>query len=394
VPFYISDYQPLSPSSGYGQPNQQSFGGINTGSPNYPAGRTYPITGRWRPGQSYVANYVAAQTASSRAERLNAYFAEQRAVTGLYRMQPPPQQRPPGVNPLGMNQGKFREEMEGKEYLGGYADDYVSAARVRVPQEGDFLSNRYQAYRKRPRTKEVYGQPLYREGDQAMYPGRNRLSPDDIRGWQAFFQANGFKTGPAGFWTEWESHAMKAFMTMANGTPGGGMDVNVLRQRVMADVQAGRLAPYHLADMLGVSGEGQNELAPGGGAGGGGGLDEDLTPYTETTVQRQVQEFSTDQGMLLIQDELARELGRAPTSAEVSRYVKQLNAKMRADPSIVTTVVTTNPATGRVDRSVTEEPTGVDPEALALSFSQAPSAERTEFRTGRYIEAIMAELGL
>lgn len=290
-----------------------------------------------------------------------------------------------------MNQGEMLPEFEDQRYLGGFPDDYASQTRVSVPYAGDNLSMRYHAYQRRPPTKMVYGRPIYREGMQATFA--SRLSVDQIRSWQVFFQANGFSTGPSGFWTEFEMNAMKAFMTMANGTPGGGMDVNVLRARVEQAVQAGELQAGALAPALGITGAGLNERAVG--AAGAGATGDELEPYTETTVTRQPIEFSTEQGMLLLRSELSRQLGRRPTEQEVGQFTKALNAAQRADPLTITSVVNVNPVAGTREETSTRKESSADPEAMAATFAteNVDQAELQGYQSQRFLEALISELG-
>jgi hypothetical protein len=314
---------------------------------------------------------------------------------GTYRQPGTP--NPYGINAGTMsqqNQGQFYAANEGREYIGGFPDDYASGATVAVPYGSDNLSLRYHYYQQRPPTKQVYGRPIYREGEQFTFPGKYRQTVDDIRRWQAFFQANGFKTGPSGLWTEFEQNAMRAFMGMANGVPGGGMSVFVLRDRVQADLASGAMQPGSLASLLNTPATGQNELAPG--SAGAGAVGDELAPYTETRVDREVTQYSTDQAMQLLRSELAQQVGRRPTDRELAAYVKALNSALRADPTVITQVVRTDPGAGTVDTTVTRDESSVDPQARAATFGieGVPQAEREGYQSQRYLEALMNELGM
>jgi hypothetical protein len=341
----------------------------------------------------------------ARAMSLNTYFQGQQyrnagRVPAMDSFRQPGTPNPYGLNAVTMreqNQGVFKSEFEGREYIGGYPDDYASTARVSIPYGSDNLSLRYHHYQQRPPTKAVYGRPVYREGQQHTYPGAMRLSPSQIASWQAFFSINGFKTGPVGFWTEFEANAMRALMMMANGTPGGGMDVNVLRRQVEQEISSGgpnALQPGQLAGMLGIPATGQNELAPGGAGAGAAG--DELAPYTETEVSREVTQYSTDQALMLLRGEFAREIGRRPTDKELANYVKGLNSALRADPTTITSVVRTDPGAGTIDRTVTRDESEVDPQGSAAEFAieGVPQAEREGYQTQRYLEALMSELGM
>lgn len=286
------------------------------------------------------------------------------------------------------NQGEMWAKFEGRRYLGGYADDYVSRTTVPVPYGEDNLSLRY--FANKGKSRNVYGVPVYREGDESNYAAR--LTPDQIRQWQAFFQAQGFKTGPSGVWSSAEISAMRAFMTMANGVPGGGMTVDVLRQRVQNDIETGALRPGELAVSLGGDLNELGEMVSSGGTSGGEGAD--MMPYTETSTQTQIQEMSADQGLLILRDAWIRSLGRAPSDAELSRFVKSVNAAMRADPTIITTVATHDPMAGTTTTETTTEETSVDPQGMALRESEQPSEERTEYQTNRYLDALAGLVGL
>jgi len=290
-------------------------------------------------------------------------------------------------NPGKYNQGQNFAAYEGRRYLGGYSDDYVSQTTVPVPYGSDNLSLRYHATQGRARP--VYGKPVYREGDESNFAARKTV--DQIRNWQAFFQAMGFKTGYAGIWSQFEQDAMRHFMTMANGVPGGGMTVDVLRQRVEADVTSGVLAPGELAGALGSS-----NLNPLGEdvTGGEGAGSAEMMPYTQTTTETQYQEMSPDQGVMALRQSWLEEYGRNPSQDELSRYVKAVNAAFRADPTIITTVMNVDPMAGTTDTTATTEASGVDPSGMALTESEEDNPERSEYQSNRYFSALMQELGV
>jgi hypothetical protein len=363
-------------------------------------GRGRPVTRRWSPGQPYfwdpkgTVYYLPKDlNPASPGAALARQLAAGRSVPSPYTGRQPGTPNPYGIGAGTMsqqNQGQFYAANEGREYIGGYPDDYASSATVAVPYGSDNLSLRYHYYQKRPPTKQVYGRPIYREGEQFTFPGKYRQTVDDIRRWQAFFQANGFKTGPSGLWTEFEQNAMRSFMGMANGVPGGGMSVFVLRDRVQADLASGAMAPGTLAAMLNTPATGQNELAP-----GGEGVGDELAPYTTTQVDKEITQYSTDQAMNLLRSELAQQVGRRPTDKELATYVKGLNSALRADPTVITQVVRTDPGAGTVDRTVTRDESSVDPQARAAEFaiSGVPEEEREGYQENRYLDALMAELG-
>ena len=121
-----------------------------------------------------------------------------------------------------------------------------------------------------------------------------------------------------------------------------------------------------------------------------------LEPYTETQVEREVSEFSADEGLAMIREIVAAEVGRSPTDAEVATYIKNLNAAFRADPTVITTVTTTNPMTGQVDTTRTQDETNVSPEGRAIEFGNEglSEAERFSYQSNRYMDVIMREIGL
>ena len=393
--FYSTDHAP------YGF--ERSATGYGSSAPTV-SPRPYPFSGRWNPGAPFAANYVASTLRASNNRRGGQGSFESQRRGGQGQVVPPyveglgdysPHPSVSRSNPYAvpwdqmakMNQGTMAAEYEGRRYLGGFPDDYASGTRVTVPYASDSLSMRYHAYKDRPQQKVVYGRPVYREGDQARFA--HNLNPDQIREWQAFFQINGWKTGLAGVWGEHEMTAMKAFMTAANGVPGGGMRVDVLRARVMADLQSGRITEGTLADMMGSAAGAQT--SPGGAEAGA-----PMEPYTETTVDKTVKEYSLDQGLALLRSDLARQVGRAPTQQELGAFIKALNAASRADPTVLTTVVTTDPMTGNVDTQRTLDETTVDPNARAATFATTgvPKAEREGYQGQRFLEALLSELGM
>lgn len=363
-------------------------------------GRTYTFSGRWDPNLDLEQNLARANGdvkdpgRPSIGMRANKYPVPA-GLAAAYESQrrEPYTPNPYGVSqytdPTTYNQG-INDAGQPRRYLGGYSDDYVSKTTVPMPYGADNVSMRYFATlgKRRP----VYGKPVYREGDESNYPGLAQLSVDGIRDWQAFFQQMGFRTGPSGSWTTYEMNAMRNFMTMANGVPGGGMTVETLRARVEGDIASGALLPGELAVQLGGD---LNELAMDGTSGGGGTGDE-LVPFTQTTVQRQVQEISADQALMVLIDHMRQQVGREPTQDEISRLVKGVNAAFRADPTVITTVVTTDPTTGEVTTEETQDETDVDVGAMALRSSRedVPEEERQEYQGNRYFDALMQELGV
>lgn len=282
---------------------------------------------------------------------------------------------------------------EQQPYIGGYPADfvyetYVPAQRGAGPLEGD-------APRRTAST--LYGRPLYREG--AEYAFLSGLGEEGLRSWQAFFAGLGFKTGPAGMISQHDIEAMSAFMGMANGVPGGGMKVENLRNLVMDQVRSGvyffrgvNESGDLLPTMLGE--EASGDLT--GGGGGGVGSDEYMGPITETMTRNIVQEISMDQGKLALRNIVANEIGRAPTEAEVREFVRRANSAFRADPTVITQVTTTDPITRESTTEITENETNVDPEGLALSFTEEdlPEEERYEYQASRYFDAIMSAIGM
>jgi len=287
------------------------------------------------------------------------------------------------------NQGEMWAKYEGRRYLGGYSDDYASRTTVPIPYGSDNLSLRY--YANQGKSRPVYGKPIYRQGDESNFAAR--LSVDKIRDWQAFFQAQGFRTGPAGVWTSFEISAMSNFMTMANGVPGGGMTVDVLRQRVQTDLETGALRPGELAVSLGGDLNELGEMVSSGGTAGAG-EGADMMPYTETSTQTQISQMSPDQGLLVLRDAWTRSLGRAPSDQELSRFVKGVNAAMRADPTVITTVATHDPMAGTTVTESNTDETSVDPQGMALRESEEPSEERSEYQANRYLDALAGLVGL
>lgn len=290
-------------------------------------------------------------------------------------------------------------------YLGfGEQTDVVMRSQVdRSPAETPDEWRRRNRFPEHPGNQQidVYGRPLYRRG--AEYTFGTKMDADGVRNWQAFFSGLGFKTGPAGMWGAFESDAMRAFMTMANTSPGGGMTVQNLRESVMRQVQQG------IFFFRGISEEGDllpqllgedvvDDLDGGGGGGGapeptGPGFTE---PYTQTTTERQVQRYSREEGKMALRNLVSQSIGRAPTDDEVKQYVRQLNAAFNEDPTVITTVTTTDPVTGESETDRTVDESDVSAEGRATDFARegVPEEELREYQTGRYMDTLMSAIGM
>lgn len=242
-----------------------------------------------------------------------------------------------------------------------------------------------------------YGRPLYRDGME--YAVASQWDADTVRQWQRFFGALGFRTSTSGTWGEPEAQAMRAFMGEANRTPGGGTTIQQMRDLVMQQVRSG-VYFYRgvneegdlLPILLGEEDLVQPQLIEGG---GGAGAAAQTEPYTQTVTERQITEYSMGEGMMAVRQAVERQIGRKPTEAEVRNYVRSLNAAFRADPSIITTITTTDPVTGESDMERTVDESDVSAEAEAMEFAEDVSPEeRQEFQAGRYFDALMSEIGM
>jgi hypothetical protein len=282
-------------------------------------------------------------------------------------------------------------------YIGGFQSDYVS--RQHVGADPMWGAGNLSGDAPRNTASTVFGRPIYREG--AAYSFMSRLGEAGIRQWQAFFAGLGFQTGPSGVISQHDLAAMNAFMGMANGVPGGGMKVDTLRNLVMDQVRSGvyffrgvNEEGDLLPAMLGETPAG--DLASADGAGGGGAGGEFTGPITETVTRNIVQEFSMDQGMLALRNIVANQIGRAPNDDEVREFVRQLNSAFRADPTVITQVTVTDPATGESTTDITEQETGVSAEAQAVEFGQegVPEEELYEYQASRYFDRLMSEIGM
>lgn len=280
-------------------------------------------------------------------------------------------------------------------YIGGLPQDAVTRATREIPGQMDMnLKDRRGRIVADAPAEEIdrFGKPVYRQGDEVKYG--SRLNVKEVRDWQAFFSTLGFKTGPAGAWTEREMDAMRAMMMYANGTPGGGMTVETLRDRVTRDIQNGlNVEELNLPGLLGE----ESTFAEGGARDSGQDVGEELgEPYTVTETERQITEFSKDEAMAAIRQVLAKDIGRAPTNAEARRFMSDVNSAFRDDPTVITSVTTVDPVTGEQDTERTVDETGVSVEERALQFGRedVPEEELREYQTGRYIDVIAQELGI
>lgn len=306
------------------------------------------------------------------------------AALGLTgRHNPPNFAGPYGISPWEFNQynkGVFDQEFEGREYLGSFPDDTVFVRGAEIPYSGDNLSLRYFDAQKRKRP--VYSKPKYRKGMEVTYGVK--LGAKAIGEWQDFFTMNGFRTGPRGLWTKYEIDAMAAFMGMANASYG-------------SSVEDLRTVVANSPDLFPPPGSGQPTLADQlgeNGDGGGSGLPTPTEPYTETTTETRITEYDAGDALMLVRNYVREQIGRDPTDREVQRFLKNLNAAARADPTVITTVTTTDPMSGESTTDVTTDETAVNPEAMGLQFGEevAPG-EEMEYQAGRYMDAIRGLLG-
>lgn len=122
-------------------------------------------------------------------------------------------------------------------------------------------------------------------------------------------------------------------------------------------------------------------------------------PVTTTTTNENTYVSSRPTARAALTAALTEELGRAPYRRDVDRFLNALNKAERANPTITTTVSTTDPNpkdhTVDVTTTTTTEESKVDPQARAERFAEKlDPKEARRYQTGNYYEVIASMLGM
>jgi hypothetical protein len=190
-------------------------------------------------------------------------------------------------------------------------------------------------------------------------------------------------TDPLKLYNYQQALARAGYMSATNASPVYSADFQKAMAAAMTDANYNGLS---LDSLLAMRALGQNNGRVGGGGGGGGGSS------TSTSITKSYNITSRPTAQSLLKQVLAQELGREPTSAEVSRFVKALNKEERANPSINRST-TTSTAKGSSTTS-TSTPSKVDPGAEAEEFGETVSPqERRMFQSSNYYDVIASMVG-
>jgi hypothetical protein len=168
-------------------------------------------------------------------------------------------------------------------------------------------------------------------------------------------------------------------------------DVGALWTKDVADAYADAMSDANgqymdLTDFLKLK-SGQRAASSGGRGGGGGG-----GPTSYRNVSKSVSITSRPTAQALLKQTLAAELGREPTDAEVTRFVKALNKQERANPSV--TVTTGSSKGGNSTSSSTTTPSKIDPGAEAEQFAETVNpSEARRYQTGELYDVISRMVG-
>jgi hypothetical protein len=164
-------------------------------------------------------------------------------------------------------------------------------------------------------------------------------------------------------------------------------DVGALWSKDVADAYAKAMTDANsqymsLDDYLKLK-SGQRKASGGGGGGG---------PTSYRNVSKSVSITSRPTAQALLKQTLAAELGREPTNAEVDRFVKALNKRERANPSV--TVTTGSSSGGNSTSNSTTTPSSVDPGAEAEEYAETVNpTEAHRFQTGELYDVISRMAG-
>lgn len=116
-------------------------------------------------------------------------------------------------------------------------------------------------------------------------------------------------------------------------------------------------------------------------------------PSTSTSTNRSVRLTSRASAQAILKQTLAQELGREPTAAEVTRFVKSLNKEERANPQ-VTTTTSRSDGKGNSSSSSTTKESSVDPMSEGEEFAETASPQEARmFQHGQLYDVISRMAG-
>ena len=126
------------------------------------------------------------------------------------------------------------------------------------------------------------------------------------------------------------------------------------------------------------------------GSGSSGGSTAYNGPVTQTSTS--VNLTSRGSARAYLTAALQVKLGRSPTKAEIDNFLRTLNQRERAKPTVTTTTITPE---GHDTSTSSVTKGGVDPTAVAETFSEKhDKREADEYAAGRYMQIINGMLGM
>ena len=207
--------------------------------------------------------------------------------------------------------------------------------------------------------------PMYNDGSLGQY---RRMSATD----------------PLKLYSYQQALARAGYMSATKASPTYTMDFQNAMAKAMTDANYSGMS---LDSLLAMRTLGANGASVGGAGGSGSG-----GSTTSTNISKSYNITSRPTAQSLLKQVLAQELGREPTGAEVSRFVKALNKEERANPSINRST-TVSSAKGSSTTS-TSTPSKIDPGAEAEQFGEKVSPqERHMFQQSNYYDVIANMVG-
>lgn len=193
-------------------------------------------------------------------------------------------------------------------------------------------------------------------------------------------------TDPLKLYSYQQALARANYMSGSKVAPVYTEDFQKAMAKAMTDANFNGMSLDSLLAMRALGANSGSVGGSGGGGGGGGGSS------TSTSISKSYNITSRPTAQSLLKQTLAQELGREPTAAEVSRFVKSLNKEERANPSISRST-TVSTAKGSSSTS-TNTPSSVDPGARAEQFAETTSPdERHMFQQSNYYDVIANMVG-